>query len=88
MASKKIILANKRRINTTDKAYVYTTSGYGGKVFSIARKMVIKMTPSEIKVNDVHSYPAVEYEITEWMFNKIKEDFLDKMNESHCIILN
>lgn len=83
-----IILANKRRLTPTDKAYVYSTSGYGGQVFSIARKMVVeKKEGVGIEVNDMHHEPATLFVINKWMFDKIKE-YLDKMNNTHCVIIN
>ena len=82
----KIVLANKRRVNVTDKAYVYSIGGYGKGIFSIAKKLVLNKKPSEIEVNEYHIFPAVEYEITQWMFKQIKDD-LEKMAEHHCIIL-
>lgn len=84
-----IILANKRKLNETDKAYIYTTSGYGGKVFSIARKMVVKKIEGvAIQINEPTFHPATIYIIRKWMYDKIKEDYLDKMNDSHYKLIN
>ncbi len=85
--SKTIILANKRRINVTDKAYVYSVSGYKKGIFSIARKLVLEKYDGEgIVINEHFTEPAVKYKITDWMFNQIKDD-LERMNDHHYLLI-
>ncbi len=47
---------------------------------------IVSQKKSFIQVNDEHTEPAIEYEIKEWLFNKIKED-LDRMDSRNLVIL-
>ncbi len=77
-----VTIVNKRLINTTDKAYVFTSRGYGGgEVFTIPFSMAVKTIESKIGDDD-----AVTYTIKRWMFNKLKEVF-DGMHSYHIIML-
>jgi hypothetical protein len=79
---KRIIIADKRMHNETEKAYVFFTSGYGGKMFAIPKSQVISKQESGIQYNEVHIEPATEYLISEFIYNVIK-DRLQVMSEFH-----
>lgn len=81
----KVIIANKRRIGISQGAITFTTGGYGGKVFNIPHSQIENRTLSQIVVSDTHTEMATEYEITKWIFGKIKED-LESMESFNAII--
>lgn len=85
--TKKVIIATKRMFGTpTESAIKFLTSGYGGSFFNIPHNQIVSRKPAEIYVNENYNEPAVEYEITGWIFGKIEED-LKKMSKYHCKIL-
>lgn len=85
METIKIIIANKCKINITPSAVVFTTRAAKSKVFTLPHSHIVGRNNSEIPYNDVHKEPAVEYEITMWIFSRVKED-LESMRDHDCII--
>ena len=82
----KVIIANKCRMGFTAGAIKFSTRSGKRRFFNLPHSQIKINGAREIKVNDSHSEPAVEYEISVWIFNKIKED-LESMKEFDCIIL-
>ncbi len=82
----KLIIANKRFGRETEKSYSFTTSGYSGMFFNIAKSQIISKNDSKIQINDVYSEPATQFVITNFMYSKIK-DMLEKMSKHDLIII-
>jgi hypothetical protein len=84
--TRKVTIATKRMFGRpTESAIKFTTSGYGGNFFNIPHSQIVSRKRDDIKVNENYDEPAVEYEISSWIFGKIKE-YLEKMSKHHCII--
>jgi hypothetical protein len=78
-----ITISNKRLIKKTDKAYVFTSRGYGGgEVFTIPLSVTVESKEAKIENDD-----ATTYTIEWWFFSKIK-DILDGMHSHHIIMPN
>jgi len=82
----RVKIADKRMHKETDKAYVYTTSGYGGSFFTIPKSQIKEMTDGHIRINEVTKYPATIYVLTDFISNKLEESF-NKMSEGHLQIM-
>ena len=77
-----IRIADKRRYSETNMSFVFTSSGYGGKFFTIPKSQLINYEASEIRINENTVYQATDYFITNWIYQHIKE-VLDTMSDSH-----
>lgn len=86
MSNKKVIIANKCRMGFTEGAIKFSTRSGKRRFFNIPHSQIVNRKAVSIPYNDVHDEPAVEYEITPWIFSKIKED-LESMRDHHCIII-
>jgi len=75
-----IILVNKARITISSGAEIFSTRTGKSKVFSIPHSQIYARIKSGIKYNESYTEPATEYQITTWLYNKIKE-YLDTMSD-------
>ena len=83
----KVIIATKRMFGRpTESAIKFLTSTYGGTFFNIPHSQIVSRKGTEIKVNENHSEPAVEYTLTNWIFKKLEND-LKKMSKYNCVII-
>ena len=83
----KVTIANKCRMGFTEGAVKFTTRSGKRRFFNIPHSQMISRKVSEIPYNDMHKEPAVEYEITNWIFKRIEDD-LRSMKDFDCIIKN
>ncbi len=82
----KFTITNRCKIGTpTTSAITFSTRSGVRRIFNLPHSQIIKWSVSEIKQNDVHSEPATEYQVTPWIFGKIKEE-LESMKEFDVII--
>jgi len=86
MTNKKVIIANKCRMGFTDAAVKFSTRSGKRRFFNLPHSQIVNRKMTSIQYNDVHQEPAVEYEITNWIFERIKDD-LETMKKHDCIIL-
>lgn len=86
MKTVNVIIANKCRMGFTAGAIKFSTRSGKRSFFNLPHSQITIKGATEIKINDVHSEPAVEYEISSWIFKKI-EDQLKSMKDFDCIIL-
>jgi hypothetical protein len=85
MSTRKVTIANKRRISITPNGEVFSTGSGKNKIFTIPHSQIVSKKPSGVPYNDVHTEPATEYEITGWIFGKLKEDF-EKVKDHNIIM--
>jgi hypothetical protein len=81
----KVTITNKCRMGFTNGAVKFSTRSGIRKFFNIPHSQIVSRTATEIPQNDVHLEPATEYEITEWIYVRIKED-LETMKSFDVII--
>lgn len=81
-----IIIAKKKLFKETKDSYTFLTTTYGGKFFNIPKSQVISKSDSSIKINDVYKEPAYKIVITEYIFDKIFQEFLERMDDNSLII--
>lgn len=81
-----ITIAKKRVTKRSNGSLSCLTSGYGGKFFSIPKSQIKSISDSEIPVNDVYNEPAYKIVITEFIFDKIFKDYLERMSDYDLVI--
>lgn len=82
----KVIIANKCRMGFTAGAIKFSTRTGKRRFFNLPHSQIEGRKAASIPYNEAHNEPAVEYEITSWIFSKIKED-LEIMKDFDCIII-
>ena len=87
MRTTKITIANKRFIKSTDRALVFSVSGYGKDIFTIPKVAIVSSKSVLIPINEVTDEPATEYTIHKWLFDKIESE-LKKMSQYHLTMPN
>jgi hypothetical protein len=70
----------------TEGAIKFSTRSGKRRFFNIPHTQIENRKIGSIPYNDVHNEPATEYEITEWIFHRIKDD-LKSMKDHDCIII-
>ena len=86
MKNRKIIIANSCRMGFTEGAVRFSTKTGNSKYFNLPHDSIIDRNVVGIKQDDHNEEPAVEYEITAYMFNRIKGE-LEIMDSKNCIIM-
>jgi len=81
----KVTISNKCRMGFTEGAIKFSTRSGKRRFFNIPHSQIIDRKMVGIPYNDVHNEPAVQYEITPWIFQRIKDD-LESMKAHDCII--
>lgn len=81
------LIINKKCIITQGIASIsIATRTPKSRVFHIPLSQIESIKESEIAVNDAHKEPAMEYQVSAWIFTKIKED-IDIMLDKHAFYI-
>jgi hypothetical protein len=84
MKTVKLTINNKRKNGATDDALIFSTRVRRGRLIFLPFTLILSKEDAEIRVNDVHSDPAITYEVPLWWFNKKEVDFIAM--GSDCLI--
>ncbi len=80
-------IVNKRMLKETDKSYVYMTGGNGNaSFFSIPKSQIKQKNDSFLRINDVYKEPSTTYVLTDFIANKLHDDYLSVMSKYDVII--
>jgi hypothetical protein len=85
MKTVEITIADKRRYSSNDKSIVFTTSGYGGKFFSLPFSQIKSKEETVIPVNDNHSEKATTFVIPLWLYERLSMYF-ELMSSSNILM--
>jgi hypothetical protein len=69
-----IKIAKRRLYKESDRAYTFTTCGYGGEFFSLPKSQ-INVRQGKIRINDVAKEEALVIDIPSWLFCKLEQTF-------------
>ena len=69
-------LAKKRIFRETEKSYVYKYRSNGGDLYNIPKSQIESVEEDNIQINDVYQEPALKFTVTQYIFDKIKQDLV------------